>query len=289
MTTNDAVATQGRSRIWLWLIGIGGVALGAVIVVAVVVGFYLVTAPDTPRQAATNYIEDHYDALAEEAAYAILPDSPLLAEVVAEVVESIAERVIPFRCRAPEAGDLDEVEARCTLSFEADEPFAIAIVAPFLVSVDLSISDAFGRPIPEVTDADLIITEVEVNGFSLQKMLQAGDDILTQIGAAEDAIKGIRDAGDDVIKQVGDAGSDAIEQIEDAADTIKQVGDAGSDAIEQIGDAADTIKQVGDSGSDAIKQIGAGDSDDGNDDDDDDNDQEQDDDSGNRLQNLLNR
>ena len=44
------------------------------------------------------------------------------------------------------------------MSFEADEPIAIAIVAPFLLNVDLSVSDVFGRPIPEVTEADLILT-----------------------------------------------------------------------------------------------------------------------------------
>ena len=256
--TNDGIVTRRRRPIWPWLVG-GGVVLGLVVMVAVLVGIYLVTAPDTPREAALDYIEDQYDALAEEVAYAVFSDSPLTAEIMAEVAESMAEQVIPYRCRAPEAGELTEVEARCTLSFEAEEPLAISIMAPLLVSVDLSVSDPFGRPIPEVSGVDFILTEAEVNGLSLQNMLQAGD-ILTQIGDAGEAIKEIRDAGGDVIKQV-----------EDASHAIKQVGDAGGDAIQQIGDA-----------SDAIKQIANSDSDDGDA-------ENQDDDAGSRIKNLLNR
>ena len=95
-------------------------------------------------------------------------------------------------------------------------------------------------------------------------MLQAGD-ILTQLGAAEDAIKGIRDSGSDFIKQFwrrpatpsnkwAMLGSDAIEQIGDAGDTIKQAGDAGS--------ILSSKRAMPGSGAiNAIKQIGSGDSD----------------------------
>lgn len=180
-----------KNRIWLWVAGV--VAGLAVLAVA----FYVLTTPDSPSQAAERYIEDHYDALAETVTYAAFSDSPLTAEILAEVLESIAERIVPYSCNAPASDGLPELDARCNLSFTASVPVSFDIIAPFLVSMDLTGRDLFGRTVPEVTGADLIETELEVKGLSIQQLQQMTSDIANQ---AEDAI----DKAGDKVDQAGD-------------------------------------------------------------------------------------
>ena len=186
MTT---VVPLRKNRPWLWIAGI--VAALAVLAVA----FYILTTPDTPSQAGERYIEDHYDALAEAAVKAALLDIPIMAEILAEVVESAAERIVPYTCRAPEAGDLTEIDVRCTLSFGADAPLNLKIIAPFTLTIDLTGSDMFGRTVPDVTGADLIKSEVEVSGLNLEHLRQVRDALVDQAG---DALDQIQQTGDGI-------------------------------------------------------------------------------------------
>ena len=119
----------------------------------------------------------------------MFPDNALKAEIIAEVVESIAERVVPYSCREPETDGVTELDTRCSLSFSADEPINFDIVAPFAVSIDLTRSDLFGRTVPDVTGAELIATEIKVNSLGLENLQQVGDAI---------------QKSDDVIDQAGD-------------------------------------------------------------------------------------
>ena len=75
------------------------IALAALAVLAVLITVLFVLWPTpTPTDVAEQYIENHYDAIAEDIAHLIMPDSPLKAEIAAEILESLAERAIPYSC-----------------------------------------------------------------------------------------------------------------------------------------------------------------------------------------------
>ena len=72
----------------LWIIGL------SILAVAVLgIGAYVLLPPLTPAEAAEQYIENHYDSIAEKMAYTIMPDSTIKAEIAAEIVESFAENI----------------------------------------------------------------------------------------------------------------------------------------------------------------------------------------------------
>ena len=162
---NDDRSTKPTSKIRV-LVGITG---ACVAVIAIVVLVYALTMPPSPEEVAESYIEDHYDAVAEAIVQTAFPDNPLTAEVIAEVAESIAERVIPYRC------DVNKdyratVGIRCDLSFSLDTPLELRIYAPFQVIMTTTDQDFLGRTTPVVQDANPIIDEMSVNGISLDKL-----------------------------------------------------------------------------------------------------------------------
>ena len=145
------------------------IAGACVNVIAIVVLVYALTMPPSPEEAAESYIEDHYDAVAEAIVHAAFPDNPLTAEVIAEVAESIAERVIPYRC--DENKDYRAtVGIRCDLSFSLDKPLELRIYAPFQVILATTDRDFLGRTTPVVQDTNPITAEMAVNGISLDKL-----------------------------------------------------------------------------------------------------------------------
>ena len=145
-------------------------------VIAIVVLVYALTMPPSPEEAAESYIEDHYDAVAEAIVHAAFPDNPLTVEVIAEVAESIAERVIPYRC--DENKDYRAtVGIRCDLSFSLDKPLELRIYAPFQVILATTDRDFLGRTTPVVQDANPITAEMAVNGVSLDDFIGAEDKV----------------------------------------------------------------------------------------------------------------
>ena len=142
---NDDRSTNPNSTIRV----LAGIAGACVAVIAIVVLVYALTMPPSPEEAAESYIEDHYDAVAEAIVQAVFPDNPLTAEVIAEVAESIAERVIPYRC--DENKDYRAtVGIRCDLSFSLDKPLELRIYAPFQVILATTDRDFLGRTTPVV-------------------------------------------------------------------------------------------------------------------------------------------
>ena len=164
---NDDRSTKPTSKIR----ALAGIAGACVAVIAIVVLVYALTIPPSPEEAAESYIEDHYDAVAEAAVHTAFPDSPLTAEVIAEVAESIAERVIPYRCGVSKEFE-STVETRCDLSFSLDKPLELRIYAPFQVVMTTDDRDFLGRPTPEVLDANPIVDEMSVNGMSLGQLTE---------------------------------------------------------------------------------------------------------------------
>ena len=206
---------QTRKRILTWIIG-GCAAVAAVVALA-----YVLTTPPTPAEAAEQYIEDHYDAVAESVTHTAFPDSPLKAEIIAEVAESIAEQVIPYSCQ--ETGNTaSAVDARCNLSFSLDRPLELKIEAPFWVSMSTTNRDAFGRTVPVVQDSEPIISEMTVNGLNLEKFKEAQ-------AAVEDVKEVILEAG---------------AEVEEVQETISEVGSEVEEAKETIGEAGAEIKDL---------------------------------------------
>ena len=159
---NDDRGTNPSRRRRL-LAGIAGTGAAAVAILFLV---YALTAPLSPEQAAESYIEDHYDAVAEALVHSAFPDHPLKAEIIAEVSESVAEQLVPYRCQVT-SDDGATVDTRCDLSFSLGWPLELQIYAPFRVTLLTTEQDFFGRPTPLVQNANLIVNEASINGLSL--------------------------------------------------------------------------------------------------------------------------
>ena len=157
---------QNKKSILKWV-------AGSCVVALIIVGLlYVLSAPPTPAEAAEQYIEDHYDAVAEAVMHAVFSDNPLKAEIIAEVAESIAEQVIPYSCQATTETET-AVDAQCNLSLSLNRPIELRIDAPFRVSMSTTSQGPFGRTKPVVQDSSPIISEMTVNGLSLEKFSEA--------------------------------------------------------------------------------------------------------------------
>ena len=100
-------------------------------------------------------------------AYTIMPDSTLKAEIAAEIVESFAEKLIPYNCwetssAEPETG---HVMVNCQITVTTTKPVEIEIKAPMIMRVNPD-QEAF-KPNPTVLSADLDVERITLNGLSL--------------------------------------------------------------------------------------------------------------------------
>ena len=128
---------QTKKRVLAWVVG------GCTVVAAVVGLAFILTTPRTPAEVAEQYIEDHYDAVAETVVHAAFLENPLKVEIIAGIA-SVAKQVIPYSCQViSETGTI--VDARCNLSFSFNQPLEIRIDAPFRVSMSTVNRDVFGR------------------------------------------------------------------------------------------------------------------------------------------------
>ena len=178
---------QTKKRVLTWVVR------GCIVVATVVVLAFVLTIPLTPAEVAEQYIEDHYDAVAEAVVHAAFPENPLKAEIIAEVAESIAEQVIPYNCQVT-SDTGTTVDARCNLSFSLNQPLEIQIAAPFRVVMSMTNRDPFGRMTPVVQDSNPIISEMTVNGFNLEKFKEvqaAAEKVKETISDAGFEIKGL--------------------------------------------------------------------------------------------------
>ena len=206
---------QTKKRALTWIVG----GFAAIAVIAVLA--YVLTTPPTPAEAAEQYVEDHYDLVAEAVTHTAFRDSPLKAEIIAEVAESIAEQVIPYSCEKI-AIRRANVDARCNLSFSLDRPLELRVEAPFRVSISTTDKDVFGRTVPVVQDSEPIISEMTVNGLNIEKFKEAQ-------AAVEDIKEVILEAG---------------AEVEEVQETISEVGSEVEEAKETIGEAGAEIKDL---------------------------------------------
>ena len=193
---------QTKKRVLAWVVG------GCTVVAAVVGLAFILTTPRTPAEVAEQYIEDHYDAVAETVVHAAFLENPLKVEIIAGIA-SVAKQVIPYSCQViSETGTI--VDARCNLSFSFNQPLEIRIDAPFRVSMSTVNRDVFGRAMLVVQDSNPIISGMTVNGFNLKKFEEAE--------VAAEKVK------------------ETIEEAEVAAEKVKEtIEEAGSDIRDLFG------------------------------------------------------
>ena len=144
----QATKGNGERPVLFWVAG--GCAATAVIVALA----YVLTTPPIP---------------AEAVAHAAFTDNPPRTENIVEVAESIAEQVIPYNCQAT-ADTGTAVDARCNLSFSLNHPLELRIEAPFRVNMSTTGRDIFGRTTLVIQESNPIISEMAVNGLSLDKL-----------------------------------------------------------------------------------------------------------------------
>ena len=149
---------SARAHAWLKRSLIALAALAVLITVL----FVLWPTP-TPTDVAEQYIENHYDAIAEDIAHLIMPDSHLKAEIAAEILESIAERAIPYSCltAARQSESADPVRVDCVIIASVSTP----IDARLILTIDPD-RDSF-KSKPQVLSARLDSEAITLSGLSI--------------------------------------------------------------------------------------------------------------------------
>ena len=154
-------------------------------VLAVVVALlYVITTPLPPSLAAEQYIEDHYDAIAEGVVEFVFQEHSLKTELVAEVGESIAEQVVPYSCVA--APGWETVGASCSLSFRTDQPMTVEIGVPVVVKLR-PVTGLFGQQGAVAYDSSIVYDGLAVNIPFLEQLEKVGE----VAGAVEDVATGV--------------------------------------------------------------------------------------------------
>ena len=149
---------------------------GAAIVAALVVLAYIATTPPDEATAAEQYVENHYDALAELAVQIVFRENSLKTELIAEVAEAVAEQVIPYQC---------DPTGRCNIAFSTSRPVNIKIDAPAQIEL-LPVNGPFGQKGFMGMEGEFIRDEMEINSPSLQSLQEAKEEISAAAEEAKD-------------------------------------------------------------------------------------------------------
>ena len=175
-------------------LAIGGAAVFCVLVIVFAL-LYVITTPLSPSLAAEQYIEDHYDAIAEGVVEFVFQEHSLKTELVAEVGESIAEQVVPYSCVA--APGWETVGASCSLSFRTDQPMTVELGVPVVVKLR-PVSGLFGQRGAVAYDSSIVYGGLAVNIPALEQLEKVGE----VAGAVEDVATGVSEG---VSQDIADA------------------------------------------------------------------------------------
>lgn len=180
------------------------IAAAAIVVLIAVVATYLLP-PPTPEQAANQYIEDHYDAIAENIVKVAFQEHSLRTELIAEIAESIAEQVIPYSCHLPQPEDTaaEKDAVRCTLSFQMTDPIQVSLKATLNVAIEHT-RDWRGRTTPLALSADLVPSELELD--------------ISSTTIPDKAIEAIEKAA-----EIKDQSEEALQTADEAKNSIKDL------------------------------------------------------------------
>ena len=183
---------------------------------------YIVTTPLSPSLAAEQYIEDHYDAIAEGVVEFVFQEHSLKTELVAEVGESIAEQVVPYSCVA--APGWETVGASCSLSFRTDQPMTVELGVPVVVQLR-PVSGPFGQRGAVGYDSSIVYDSLAVNIPALEQLEKVGEVAVEVADVAVDI---------PVLAQFERVGGVAVEVADVAVDIpiLEQFGKVGDVAVE---------------------------------------------------------
>ena len=160
------------------------VAIGVVVLLVLSVVGYFVMPGQSPRDAGRQYIEDNYDAIAEDVVKTAFQNDGLKEELIAEVAESIAEQVVPYDC----SNVVQQGAVECNMTFKANKPVPITVRTDLDVFVVKSGRDWVGR--------DWRFTNVDVNGLSaLEKVADVADSTSEVVQEVEDVIQDLNPFG----------------------------------------------------------------------------------------------
>ena len=216
-------------------LAIGGAAAFGVLAVVFAL-LYVITTPLPPALAAEQYIEDHYDAIAESVVEFVFQEHSLKTELVAEVGESIAEQVIPYSCAA--APGWETVGASCSLSFRADRPMKVDIGMPVVVKLR-PVTGLFSQRGAVAYDSSMIYDGLAVNIPALEQLEKVGEVAVEVADVAVDI---------PVLEQFERVGGIAVEVADVAVDipVLAQFGKVGDVAVE-VADVTTGASGVGES------------------------------------------
>ena len=172
----------------------------SLVVVIAVVGFfaYLATTPLSPQEAARQYIEDHYDSVAESVVEAAFREHSLKTEIVAEIGESFAEQVVPYSCGVKD--DWASSGADCQLSFNTQKPIEVEIVAPVKVHLR-RVTGPFGQSGASAHASDIVMDGLVLNAPALEQLEKVADvaaetaETVEKVEEALDSLRGINPLG----------------------------------------------------------------------------------------------
>ena len=209
-------------------------AFGVVVVVFALL--YVITTPLSPSLAAEQYIEDRYDAVAEDVVSFALQERSLKTELVAEVGESITEQVVPYSCLP--VLDWETVGAICSLSFRADRPMKVDIGVPVVVNLR-PVTGLFGQRGAVAYDSSIIYDGLAVNIPALEQLEKVGEVAVEVADVAVDI---------PVLAQFERVGGVAVEVADVAVDipVLEQFGKVGDVAVE-VADVTTGASGIGES------------------------------------------
>ena len=209
--SEEKVTKEKKSRFSNKKLAVGGVAAFVVLVVAVAV-LYVVTTPLSPALAAEQYIEDHYDAIAEDVVEFVFQEHSLKTELVAEVGESIAEQVIPYSCDGAPGWETDG--ASCSLSFRTEQPITVEIGVPVVVRLR-PVTGLFGQQGAVGYDGSIYYDLLTVNIPAQEQLEKVGE----VAGAVKDAATEASE-----VEGISEDVADVAGELESAVDRIPGLG-----------------------------------------------------------------
>ena len=211
LISEEKVSRFSRKKLAIGLAAAFGVLVGVVALL------YVITTPLSPVLAAEEYIEGHYDAVAEDVVEFVFQEHSLKTELLAEVGESIAEQVVPYSCVAALGWEMNG--ASCALTFRTDQPMTVELGVPVVVKLR-PVSGLFGQQGAVAYDSSIVYDGLAVNIPALEQLEKVGE----VASVVEDVATGVSEGVSQDAADVAEGVADAAGELESALDQIPGFG-----------------------------------------------------------------
>ena len=211
LISEEKVSRFSRKKLAIGLAAAFGVLVGVVALL------YVITTPLSPVLAAEEYIEGHYDAVAEDVVEFVFQEHSLKTELLAEVGESIAEQVVPYSCVAALGWEMNG--ASCALTFRTDQPMTVELGVPVVVKLR-PVSGLFGQQGAVAYDSSIVYDGLAVNIPALEQLEKVGE----VASVVEDVATGVSEGVSQDAADVAEGVADAAGELESALDQMPGFG-----------------------------------------------------------------